>query len=133
MLVKVYTLEMFRCGGGNPKAYKKRTFKGAKNVMSSKIGVDRQRVLQAIFATIDEINETLSDDRKLEKSAETRLFGDQRQLDSLGLVSLIVSLEQHLADEFGLAVTLADEKAISRETSPFSTVERLTDYVTELL
>ncbi len=99
----------------------------------AKICVDRQGVLQAIFATIDEINETLPDNRKLEKSTETQLFGDQGKLDSLGLVSLIVSLEQHVADEFGLAVTLADEKAVSRKSSPFRTVETLTDYVIEKL
>jgi|SRR5437899_12992024 len=101
--------------------------------MSSKIGVDRQGILQAIFATIDEINETLPDNRKLEKSAETRLFGRQGGLESLEFVNFIVLLEQRIGDEFGLAVTLADEKAISRESSPFSTVERLSDYVTELL
>jgi D-alanine--poly(phosphoribitol) ligase subunit 2 len=48
-------------------------------------------------------------------------------------VNFIVSLEQGIADEFGLAVTLADEKAFSRETSPFRTVGSLADYVMEHL
>jgi len=99
----------------------------------SKMSVDRQGVFQAILATIDELNETMPDNCKLDKSAETRLFGDQGKLDSLGLVNLIVSLEQHVADQFGLAVTLADEKALSRKSSPFRTVETLTDYVIEKL
>jgi hypothetical protein len=42
-------------------------------------------------------------------------------------------LEQRVAEEFGAAVTLADERALSREKSPFSTIGRLTDYLVELL
>lgn len=101
--------------------------------MAVSMPVDRESVLRAVFATVDEVNQTLPDDRKLEKSVETRLFGQRGELDSLELVNFIVMLEQRLADEFGLVVTLADEKAISRTTSPFSTVERLADYVIELL
>ncbi|MDQ3666111.1 MAG: hypothetical protein M3410_05830 [Acidobacteriota bacterium] len=101
--------------------------------MSQKIGVNRQHALRVIFATIDEINETLPADRQLEKSLETHLFGRQGALESIEFVNFIVLLEERIADEMDRAVTLADEKAISRETSPFSTVERLADYVTELL
>lgn len=95
--------------------------------------VNRDAVLQVMFAVIDEVNETLPADQQLEKSVETHLFDKQGKLDSLGLVNFIVSLEQGVADEFGLAVTLADEKAFSRETSPFRTVDSLTDYVMERL
>jgi acyl carrier protein len=101
--------------------------------MSNPTPVIRERVFQAILATIDEINETLPDARKLVKSTDTHLFGRQGGLVSLEFVNFIIMLEERVADEFGVAVTLADEKAISRETSPFSTVERLRDYLTEVL
>ncbi len=101
--------------------------------MAQSIGVDRQGILQAIFSTIDDINEILPDDRQLEKSVETRLFGMRGGLESLEFVNFIVLLEQRIAEEREVAVTLADEKAISRETSPFSTVEKLADYIIELL
>lgn len=97
------------------------------------MSVNRQTALKAIFATVDEINESLSADRQLEKSPETRLFGTQGGLKSLEFVNFIVLLEQRIADEFGCPVTLADERAISREASPFSTVERLADYVVEVI
>jgi acyl carrier protein len=93
--------------------------------------VDRQVVLRAIFATIDEINEIQPEGQELGKLPETHLFGQQGKLDSLGLVNFIVSLEQRIAEEFGAAITLADEKALSREKSPFLTIESLTDYVIE--
>ena len=95
--------------------------------------VNRDEVLKVMFSVIDEINETLPPDQQLEKSVETDLFGKQGKLDSIGLVNLIVSLEQGIADEFGLAVTLADEKAFSQKTSPFRTVDSLADYVMERL
>ena len=42
--------------------------------------------------------------------AETRLFGEAGLLDSMGLVSLIVAVEQAIGDECGASVALADEK-----------------------
>jgi len=95
--------------------------------------VNKESILQCIFDTIDEMNETLPDDRKLGKSTDTRLIGKAGGLDSLEFVNFIVLLEQRVAEAFGTAVTLADERALSREKSPFSTLGRLTDYLMELL
>lgn len=61
--------------------------------------------------------------------AKTPLYGHDGGLDSLGLVSFIIALEQALQDELGLSITLADEKAMSQKNSPFRTVETLTDYI----
>ena len=94
--------------------------------------VNKDRIVQCIFDTVDEMNDTLPDDRKLEKTTDTRLIG-AGGLDSLEFVNFIVLLEQRVAEVFGIAVTLADERALSRQKSPFSTVGRLTDYLTELL
>ena len=101
--------------------------------MEDSLAVNKQTVLQLIFKTIDEINETLPDDSQLEKSTQTQLLGRQGKLDSLGLVSFIILLEQHITEELNTAITLADEKAISRSKSPFRTVETLADYTLELL
>ena len=95
--------------------------------------VNRQDILRLIYLTIDEINETLPDDRQLERSLETHLIGRAGTLDSLGLVNFIILLEQRLADEFRVAVTLANEKAVSRANSPFRTVDNLANYVLEVL
>ena len=54
-------------------------------------------------------------------------------LDSFGLVNLIVALEQRVEDEFGVSLTLADEKAMSTSRSPFRTVSTLREYVQKLL
>jgi D-alanine--poly(phosphoribitol) ligase subunit 2 len=95
--------------------------------------IDGEKVIQAIFDAMDEINEQRPESRQLEKSADTVLFGESGLLDSLGLVNLIVAVEQRLEDDFGVSVALADEKAMSRRSSPFRTVKTLADYAASLI
>ena len=67
------------------------------------------------------------------KDPETPLIGPGAALDSLGLVTLIVTLETRVADELGRSVTLANEQAMSRTRSPFRTLGTLAAYLDELL
>ena len=62
-----------------------------------------------------------------------RLAGPEAVLNSLGLVSLIVELEQTLEEQYGVCLTLADECAMSQRRSPFRTVGSLVDYICHLL
>jgi len=101
--------------------------------MSEPLAVNEVIVRQVVLSAIDEINATLPDARKLTKQPETRLFGRGSALDSLGLVNLIVAVEQRLGDELGLALTLADEKALSRASSPFRSIDSLTTYILDVI
>ncbi len=94
---------------------------------------DNERVLGVIRDAVEEINSTLPEDQQLEFSEETALFGPSGALDSMGLVNFVVAVEQGLEEEFGVSVVLADEKAMSRRTSPFRTVGSLKDYIHTLL
>jgi acyl carrier protein len=94
---------------------------------------DKERILQAIYDAVNEINEPLSKAKRLAKSPDTVLFGRSGQLDSLGLVSLIVAVEQNIQDKFGTEVTLADERALSQQNSPFKTIATLSEYISLLL
>src|SRR5437867_1780766 len=62
-----------------------------------------------------------------------RLAGPDAVLNSLGLVSLIVELEQTLEEQYGVCLVLADERAMSQRHSPFRNVGSLVDYVCQLL
>ncbi len=64
---------------------------------------------------------------------ETRLLGRAAVLDSLGLVRLILEVEQRLAEAHEVHVTLADERAMSQAKSPFRTVGTFSDYVATLI
>jgi D-alanine--poly(phosphoribitol) ligase subunit 2 len=65
--------------------------------------------------------------------AGSALFGETGLLDSVGLVSLVVALEQEIEDQFGEQVSLADERALSQRNSPYRTVSTLADYAAGLL
>lgn len=64
---------------------------------------------------------------------QTSLIGKQAVLDSLALVTLIVDLEQRIEADYNVAITLADDRAMSQKHSPFRTVGSLTAYIDQLL
>lgn len=64
---------------------------------------------------------------------ETRLIGRDSVLDSMGLVNLIVEIEQRLEDEFDISLVLADDRAMSQKNSPFRSVQSLSDYIYQLV
>ena len=69
---------------------------------------------------------------QLEVSATAAIFGDASPLDSLGLVTLLIEIEERLADR-GVTVTLADARALSQTRSPFRDVPSLIAYLQELV
>ena len=89
----------------------------------------RERVVElltnALRGLLEEQDAPLPDDL----GEKTRLIGQEAVLTSLGLVSLVVELEQVLLEEHGLDVSLTDERAMSQTRSPFRTVGSLADYV----
>ena len=92
-----------------------------------------KKIKQAIFNSIEEINQQLEKEDKLENSVDTILFGEGGKLDSLGLINLVVAAEQNIEDEFDVTITLADERAMSQENSPFMNVGSLVEYIGILL
>ena len=94
---------------------------------------ETSRVESAVFTAIDEVNEQLPEGGRIPRNREAAVFGELGVLDSLGLVNLIVAVEQAVEDEFDESITLADEKAVSQKNSPFRTVGSLIEYVETLL
>lgn len=92
-----------------------------------------EKILNIIFEAMKEINEQSFPKKKLELTEETILFGKSGNLDSLELVSLIVSVEEKLFDEFEKQISIADEKAMSQTRSPFRTIGSLAQYIAFLL
>ena len=95
--------------------------------------MNQQNVLAAVLEAVTEFNEQFAAEHKLELNAETRLLGRSSKLDSFGLVNLIILVEEKLNDKFDRSITLADERAMSQEYSPFRSVQSLADYAYTLL
>lgn len=88
----------------------------------------KEKIIKCI---IDEATEVLEEKREINK--DTVLFGIGGLLDSMGLVSTIIAVEQYVEDEFGVQITIADQRAMSQNHSPFRTVDRLASYVVSLI
>lgn len=86
-----------------------------------------------IYPVIDELKENMDEPDTLVKSPDTPLIGPQSVLDSLDFVDLTLGIESKLTEELGITIVLANEKAMAKETNPFSTIQTLTDYVKEII
>ena len=89
---------------------------------------DLETVRTAVWKAVEEYNQTQEEAHRLPPDPQAVLLGKEGRLDSLGLVSLIIAVEQRLGQDFGVQLTLADEKALSQKNSPFRSLAALTDY-----
>ena len=93
----------------------------------------KDRIYSLIYRAIESQNALMHVPVDASRGIETHLFGEGGQLDSMGLVSLIVSVEEEVESEFGLNLILASDRAMSVRRSPFATVGSLADYVESLM
>lgn len=61
------------------------------------------------------------------------IFGKEGKLDSLGLVSFIFELEAKIEEELDLGISIVTADAMSKSKSPFKIVDRLSQYIWELV
>jgi acyl carrier protein len=92
-----------------------------------------ERISKAVFSAVDELNKQLPAGVSVEKSLDAPLYGAGGKLESLDFVTLIMEVEEKINAEFGTSITIADENLLSKEKSPFSTLQTLIDYLDELL
>ncbi len=95
--------------------------------------METERILQAIYQAVEEINLQLPEGARLTLSPETVLWSKSDGIDSMCLVNLIVLTEENIEEEFGQTINLADEKANSQKNSPFQTIKTLANYIEILI
>ena len=100
--------------------------KGSKNSMN------RSQIEATVLEALQTANQTREDGDRLTVARDAPLFGDQGQLDSMGIVTLIIDIEDILRTA-GYDVVLTDERAMSRLQSPFKDVPTLVAYIEECL
>jgi acyl carrier protein len=95
--------------------------------------LEKEEIIQLVYDAIDEAALNREEGTTLEKSPDTVLFGKSGVFDSMGLVNLIVAVEQRIQDKFDKALALADENALSQKKNPFATIDSLADYILMLM
>ena len=85
-------------------------------------------IRDVVLAAMRNANEARDAESQLVVSAEAPIFGPDSPLDSLGLVGLLLDIEEGL-QAIGCEVVLSDERAVSQKRSPFRSVPSLVSYV----
>jgi acyl carrier protein len=92
-----------------------------------------QDLVSLIVKTVREVGQHGAVPLPAALDGDTPLFGRQGLLDSMGLVTLVIAVEQAIEDELGVSVSLADARALSQRSSPYRTVGALAEYAGSLI
>jgi acyl carrier protein len=94
--------------------------------------VDRSQITEIILSAMVSANLGRGAHEQLEVSPSATLFGPPSRLDSLGLVTLLIDIEDAFAS-VGHPIVLSDERALSERRSPYRSVPVLAEYIERLL
>ena len=95
----------------------------------------KEQIINLILETLDEMSKSGEFTYETETlNVDTPLYGGtEGTLDSLGLVRLIVAVEQGIQDQLNATVALADQKALSQTRTPFRSVNTLADHAVHMI
>jgi acyl carrier protein len=93
--------------------------------------VEQEAILSIVLRVVEQANLARVTSQRLEVSPTAPLFGPASPLDSLGLVGLLIDIEEAF-DRAGHPVTLSDERALSQTRSPFRDIPALVSYLATL-
>lgn len=94
--------------------------------------MERDHALRLVFEAIDQVNQQLPAARRLAKQPDTIIVGPGGALDSLGIITFVIALEEKLGDELSRSVQLLDESMLSDADGPFHSVGSLAEYLLAL-
>jgi acyl carrier protein len=90
-------------------------------------------VIDAIYKALEDLNRQRPAHDQLALSPDTLLVGSEAQLDSLGLVNLIVAVEQHVADLLGAEIVLSEDRTLAAADTVMANVTALVGHVEMLI
>ena len=90
--------------------------------------ISDEDILEVVLQAMAAANEARDPDGQLLVSPDAAIFGAGSPLDSLGLVALLLDIEEAMQAR-GCDLVLSDERAVSQPRSPFRTVQSLVAYI----
>jgi acyl carrier protein len=94
--------------------------------------METNQITQIVLNALDLANQSRPDNQQIPVNATTIIFGNEGHLDSMGLVTLLMDIEDALQDD-DINISLSDERAMSQARSPFKDVPSLVIYIQSLL
>ena len=95
--------------------------------------VSRKKIKEVIFLALESFNASQDTDNQVPIDESTVLIGRHSVVDSIGLVSLVIEIEQQIGEQLDLSISLTSEKAMSLRVSPFRRIKTLIDFVVQEL
>jgi acyl carrier protein len=92
-----------------------------------------QNAFALVKSVVQELSDELGYDSLADASPDTPLYGEATGIDSLSLVRIVAEVERAAEDTFKKRVLLADERAMSRHSSPYRTLGTLAELLQERL
>ncbi len=93
----------------------------------------KEKTISIIYEAIEETNQLLPKELKLEKSLDTILFGKETIIDSLSMVNLIEAIEEKIEERFDGTINLTEGLINSQENNYFENVASLAEYINNKL
>jgi len=91
------------------------------------------QITESLLKAVDEVNQGLPANKRVPREQHAVLFGMHAEVDSLVLINLVIVAERTIESDFGRTISLADERALLEEKSPFRSISSMADYVAKLL
>lgn len=97
--------------------------------------MENPKTIEFVFKAIDEVNQMMPREDHLAKTPDTVLSDQSKKegFDSLGMVNFIIALEQIIAQERQVTISLVDDLIISEEHNPFKNAAVLAENLEKIL
>jgi hypothetical protein len=89
----------------------------------------RNDIQQLIYSVVDEVNAAQGPENQIAKRPDSILFGTGGHLDSLGLLTFVLGVEQRMQSAGHASLTLTDEQSMADVPTAFRSIDQLTDYL----
>ena len=90
---------------------------------------NKNSIIEIIFTSIKEVNENQPSNNKLKLKKDELLVSDKSKIDSLGLITLLVNIEDKINKTYNVRLNLLEENFISDEKTPFQTIDNLAEWL----
>ena len=94
--------------------------------------LDQTSIQAVVLQAVRSANLARDPSSQLDVSPTAPLFGAASPLDSIGLVALLLDIEEAF-ETLGRPIVHSDDRAVSQKRSPFRSVDSLVEYIDRLI
>lgn len=91
--------------------------------------MNKNDALDLINRVLENLNDEINIGIDISNGGDTLIYDEDSPLDSVGLVSLIVAIEEEIEEKYETSLILANESALSKSNNPFKTINTIADYI----